>query len=366
MVTQPTDGGVFDHVARLSAALAQRGHMLAICGPLDQRSADPELETIPLAMVRAVSPIRDLRNVAGFASVVRRFRPDLVHAHSSKAGAIARLARVAAPRTPVIYTPHGYAFAGYFESEWRRRAYRLAERALAPLASRVLCVCDCEGRLATSIGPASKVRVVHNGVTPPVPPAESASERVHPALSRLAQRGPVIGTVTLLRPGKGVETLIDAFPAVLRSHPTAQLVIAGGGPERPRLEARAMNTGAGEALLFLGATSEPASVLRGLDVFVNPSWAESFPYTVLEAMSREVPIVATDVGGTGEAIEDGVTGLLVPRREPLALADAIARLLEDRQLARSLASEARRRVTQRFSFDAMLEDTLDVYRELGI
>ena len=174
---------------------------------------------------------------------MRALRPDIVHAHSSKAGAVARLARTLAPRTPVVYTPHGYAHAGYFESRAQRRVYALAERALTPLASRIVCVCEAERRLALGLGAGSRARLVHNGIDVP------ADTPVHPRVATLRERGPVIATVTLLRPGKGIETLLDALPALLAAHPDAQLVIAGAGVDREdSRSAHAPGRGGGGAL----------------------------------------------------------------------------------------------------------------------
>jgi glycosyltransferase involved in cell wall biosynthesis len=101
-------------------------------------------------------------------------------------------------------------------------------------------------------------------------------------------------------------------------------------------------------------------------VFVNPAWAEAFPYTILEAMSMELPIVATDVGGSGEAVEDGVTGRLVPARDPGALARAITDLLTDPDRARRLAGAARARYQDRFTVERMVAGVLSVYAELGV
>lgn len=344
LLTQPPDGGVFQHVSQLAEGLAARGH-------------EPVVET--LGMVRAVSPAADLRAVAAAAGLVRRLRPALVHAHSSKAGAVARLARAAHPRTPLVYTPHGYAFAGWFENPAERRRYRLAERALAPLATRVLCVCEAERRLAAEVGPSGRTDVVHNGIGAPAPAP------VHPEVAELASRGPVIGVVTLLRPGKGIETLIDALPAVLATHPTASVAIAGDGPDRGALEERARAAGVDQAVRFLGETAGPMALLHGADLFVSASWAESFPYNVLEAMAAGLPVVATDVGGTAEAVEHERTGLVVPARDPDALSGAIAALIADPAQGTRFGKAGRQRVEERFGLERMIEGTLAVYRRAG-
>jgi glycosyltransferase involved in cell wall biosynthesis len=167
----------------------------------------------------------------------------------------------------VLYTPHGYAFAGYFSHSSERLAYKAIERALAPLTSLVTCVCDSEARLARSLGAGRRVRVVHNGITPP-PPGEAAA-----ALVQLRRRGPLIGALTQLRPGKGLETLLDAAPQLLERHPDAQLAIVGDGPNLGPLSGRAAALGVSGAVHFLGPSSDPLAALRGMDIFVHPSWA---------------------------------------------------------------------------------------------
>ena len=356
MLTQPTDGGVFEHVAALCAGLSARGHEALVAGPLDGGPPGLQAETLPLGLGRAVSPWADARVTAATARLVRRVRPDLVHAHSSKAGAVARIARPAFRRVPLVYTPHGYAFAGYFERAAERRAYRAAERMLAPLATLTLCVCHAERELAESVG-ARRTRVVHNGVEAPEPESPAA------AVAALREEGPVVGALTLLRPGKGIETLVDAVPRLLESVPGVRVAVAGEGPERGALEERARALGVDHALHLVGATDGAMPLLAGSDVFVSASWAESFPLNVLEAMAAGVPIVATDVGGTGEAIEDGSSGLLVPARDPGALADALAALLTDPARAAALGAEARERQRSRFGVDRMIDGTLQVYAE---
>jgi glycosyltransferase involved in cell wall biosynthesis len=356
MVTQPTDGGVFQHVAQLCEGLTERGHEPVVAGPLRERPPGLAAEVVPLDLMRAVAPAADAHAVAAAARLVRRMRPALVHAHSSKAGAVARLARVAFPRTPLVYTPHGYAFAGYFESESERTRYRIVERALAPLTSLVLCVCEAERRLAATVGSERRTCVVHNGIAVPHPGVP------HQSLAELRARGPVIGLVTLLRPGKGIETLVDALPEVLAAHPDASVAIAGRGPDRDQLEARARARRVAHAVHLIGETVGPMPLLAGADVFVSASWAESFPYNVLEAMAVGLPVVGTDVGGTAEAVAHGETGIVIPPRDPQALAGAIRALLDDPPRRRALGRAGRRRVEERFTLDRMLEGTIEAYR----
>ncbi len=358
-VSQPTDGGVFRHVRDLVAGLPGHRFDVVVAGPFDRDDAALlGVPTVRLELVRAVSPARDARSVAAFARAVSGVRPDLIHAHSSKAGAVARLARVAHPRVPVVYTPHGYASAGFFPSRAARSAYGLAERVLAPLADRVICVCEAELRLAAELGRAGRTRLVHNGVATP----GSTDVGVPEDVPDLSGGGPLLCAVSQLRPGKGVDTLLDAMPRVLDAMPTTRLLIVGDGVDRALLEARAKRFN--HAVRFVGSTTSVTGVMQMADVFVSPSWAESFPYTVLEAMAAGRPVVATDVGGVREAVLHGRTGLLVPPRDSIALADAIVALLSDPPRAAQLGAAARELVARRFTVERMVAETASVYLDL--
>ncbi|MGN6870676.1 MAG: glycosyltransferase family 4 protein [Solirubrobacteraceae bacterium] len=361
LVHQPVDGGVGRHVADLATGLPALGYEVITCGPAPSTAmlGDGEHgEHVYLDLGRAVSPA-DLRMTAQFARILKRVRPQLVHAHSSKAGAIARLAKLTHGRVPVLYTPHGFAFAGHFRLRAERRAYREAERMLGRLTDRVVCVCEAEARLARLLIPSERVRVVHNGVPNP---GEGPPD---PAMQQLARLGPVICTLGLMRAGKGVETLIDAMPAVVARHPRAQLAVWGEGPETETLRRRAKLRRVADAIHFLGPTSDPLLALRGSTVFVMPSWRESFPYVVLEAMSVGVPIVSSDVGGVREAIADGEHGLLVAPADSHALARGIALLLDDADRRARLGAAARTRVAREFTQHGMLTSLSKVYTEIS-
>ncbi len=360
MVMRPGKGGAFAHVTQLCGALSARDHQVAVCGPHADKAAGLAAEVLPVEIVRPLSPTGDARAIAGVMAAVRRFRPDLIHAHGSKGGVIARLSRVVRPRTPLVFTPHQYAFENYFDGGGRRVAYEAIERVLAPLATRVIGVCEAERRLAATIGPGRRTRLVYNGIEPlpRVPP--------DPRLAALRERGPTVVAVAELHPRKGIPTLLEAMPKVLGAHPSATAVIAGGGEERQRLEAMARDLGLGDSVRFLGHVDDVPAVLAGADVFVNPAWAEAFPYSVIEAMSVGVPIVATDVGGTGEAIRPAETGMLVPPREPEPLGRAITVLLEDRETACMYGERAAMLARERFTLERMVEGVLGVYAELGV
>ena len=353
MVIRPDEGGAFRHVADLSRGVTAAGHEVAVCGPLAHRADHLDAEVIPLEMTRAIDPRADLASLRGLARIVRAWRPDIVHAHGSKGSVYARAGRPAYPRVPVIHTPHGYPFAGSLPAPARRR-YKRIERLLGRLSTMVICVCEAERRLALSVG-TRRTTVVYNG-TEPNPPREVAAP-----MESLRGGSPVVLAVSGLRPGKGVDTLVESWPAVLERRPDAVLAIAGDGSERQRITDQIAVLGIESSVHLLGNIEPAELALCGADLFVSPSWSESFPYAVLEAMAVGLPTVATDVGGTGEAVEDGVTGVLVPPRDSATLATRIADVLGDDEELCEMGGAARRRHLERFTVQRMVERTLAVY-----
>jgi glycosyltransferase involved in cell wall biosynthesis len=212
---------------------------------------------------------------------------------------------------------------------------------------------------------AERVVVVPNGV-------DLAEGRAAPGAAErravrrelgVAQGAPVVATVSLLRPGKGLEVLLAAAPAVLAAHPRARFAVVGDGPARAELEAGAAAGGVGEAVAWTGFRRDVPALLAAADLFVLPSLDDAFPTAILEAMAAGLPVVATRAGGIPEIVDDGATGLLVPPGDAAALARAISTLLADPAARKSLGEAGRRRAGERFSTAAWLGRLERVYGE---
>jgi glycosyltransferase involved in cell wall biosynthesis len=355
LVCEPPDGGVAEHVAQLALGLRARGHEPLVLGPPDfaprARVADA-FQALPLARDYR-HPHRDAAAVVSIVRALRAAGSELVHAHAAKAGVLARLA-AAVVGAPAVYTPHCLPFVGEVSAA-RRRFGLLAERRLAPLTARLVCVCEDERRVALGarlLAP-ERLAVVYNGCPPPdrglVP---------DPALVALRAGGPLVGVVSVLRRQKSIEVLLDAVPALRARVPDARVAVVGDGPEGAALRARAASLG--EAVAFLGFAPPAARYLAALDVYVLPSAWEAFPIGVLEAQASGVPQVATDVGGTREAVVPE-TGVLVPPRDPAALATALADLLTDPDRRARMGQASRARHAERFTVARMLDETAAVY-----
>jgi glycosyltransferase involved in cell wall biosynthesis len=357
MVVEPAEGGTAEMVGALAAGLPAHGFDVEIAGPPVAGRYDGvgvPVHRLPLrpgyGSVRADA-------AAGWqlAALLHRRRPDLVHTHSAKAGVLGRPV-AAAFGVPVVHSPHCFPFLTMQYSA-RRRAFAAAvERALAPLTRTILCVCEDERReaLDRGIARAERLAVVHNGV--PSCPGEAP----HPALAPLGR--PLAASISVLREQKRVDVFIDAAPLVLSRLPEARLAVVGNGPLHPELERQAERLGllADERFSFLPFEPPMEPWLAGIDLFVLSSDYEAFPVAVLEALACGVPQVATDVGGTGEAVT-GDTGVLVPPGNPGALADAIVEVLSDEERRRALAAASTRRHAERFRVDRMVAETASVY-----
>ena len=356
---EPPDGGVAQHVLDLARGLGTHGWDVELAGAEDAViwSAVEQLG-LPVHRLPFVhgyrQPSSDARVLARLVPLLRRQRYDLVHCHSSKAGASGRVA-AALTRTPAVYSPHGFAFkAGH---PLLRFGFRWIERGLAPAARRIVCVSADERAVASAahVG-RGRLRVIRNGVGEP-PEVEP-----DPGLSALRDEGPLAAAITVLRPEKGVELFLRAVPLVLARFPEARLAVVGSGPDERRLREAAAPLAGEPRFRFLAFEAPAARYLSACDVFVLASDREAFPLGVLEAMACGVPQVATAVGGTPEAVTEE-TGLLVAPGDPAALAAAIVELLGDAGRRRALAAGSRRRYESAFSVGRMVAQTAAIYDE---
>jgi glycosyltransferase involved in cell wall biosynthesis len=203
---------------------------------------------------------------------------------------------------------------------------------------------------------AGDIVTVHNGI-------DTAFYATPGSRNDQPNKDPIIGVVARLEPMKGIEYLLDAAANLVTDYPRIRLRIAGEGSLKDDLENRVNELGLAGNVEFLGRVRAMKSFYGCIDILVLPSIStEGLPLVVLEAMAATLPIVATTVGGTAEVIGDGRDGLLVPPRDPAALADAIRRLLSDKALRQRLGDSAKRRVVANFSIAKCANSVIDLYR----
>jgi glycosyltransferase involved in cell wall biosynthesis len=355
-----TMGGCEQVLLSLVANL-DRGHWNPIVFHRDSAGIAPLLDSLGRLEVPCFPVARIDRNslftrLPRFASQLREASPDVFHAHLNWPLACrheliaARLAQVPA----IVATAHLCSGLEDVRFGWLKQAIqvRTIDKYIAVSENVKEWLC----RDLHVAG--SKVQVVRNGVSlgMPVNRRSSAESGAHTADH---ERRIVLTTARLHR-GKGINYLLHAAKLV----PEALFLIAGDGPDRNELERLADKLGIQGQVQFLGYREDIPELLVASDLFVLPSLYEALGLAAIEAMAAGKPVVASAVGGLRESVVDGVTGLLVPPKDPESLAAAIRRVLSDRALATSLGEVGRTRAIQFFSAKAMVSGVTQVYDEL--
>ena len=333
-------------VARAARARSDEVSFVSpVDGPFVARLRD---EGFPVAFAE-IRRTHRLDGALRLERLLRNARADVLHTHALAAANV--VTRVGARLAGVRVVAHLH-----IENHFRRETaplIRTLDNVTARSCARLLAVSEDTKRAYEQQGyPRGRIEVVYNGVAPS---ANGGPPENDP---------PVIGEIARLCDVKGQRELIRALADV----PGARLVLAGrdlerGGAFQSELEREAEQAGVRDRVEIAFHDDVPA-LLAGLDVVALPSWTEGLPMVLLEAMAAGRPVVATPVGGTPELVVDGETGLLVPPRDPGALAAALRRILDDRELAARLGEAGRRRVRERFTLEAMTRRVLEIYDEV--
>jgi len=349
IITRLEPGGSSRNTVDSCAAQAGSYEVTLIAGPHPESAAlrnllPPEVAYIEVQeLQREISTPRDFRALMELKALLVRLQPDIVHTHTSKAGALGRLAAAlanlkAVKPAVVVHTPHGHLLYGYYGFA-KTFVFKLAERFLANFTDHFIALTPGEKRetAAAGIGRPSQWTVVHSGV--------DFSCVQAPGRETLGLGGDeiVIGTVARLEPVKGVEYFIKAAARLRETSPALnfRFMVIGGGQLESGLRALAGKLGATEKILFTGFRADAAALMGVLDVYVQPSLNEAMGRAPLEAQALGIPAVVTSVCGLPDVVRDGETGLIVPPADAGALADAIEKLAADGGLRLRLGKAAK-------------------------
>ncbi|MGB8522182.1 MAG: glycosyltransferase [Candidatus Acidiferrales bacterium] len=326
-------------------------------GPLTKVLEGAGIRIIEFPKRRTMLSVQAAYQLIRMAWFIRREKIDVVHAHDLWANLMAVPAAWLAKAPVIISSQRNLATLSWYTPSRKKviqRIHRMATRVITNSeAGREFVIKEFEI-------PPKQVHVLHNGVNSErFCRIESDRRKSFPALKSNAKL--IINVANMNREVKGHTVLIEAARTICDAIPEVVFVLIGDGPLRPRLEEIVQSHGLADHFLFMGHREDLPDILSCGDLFVLPSLAEGLPNSVLEASAVGLPVVATSVGGIPEIIDDSVTGLLVPPRNPQALAKAIVQILKNPQFAAILARAGQERVRTAFSFEQALARLNSLY-----
>lgn len=333
--------GLRDLGWRASVVGLRGGPMMA-----DLEAAGVTVCDLGMARRGVVAAIRSL------VAIVRRDRPDVLHSWMFHANLPSRVAGRFCGVPLVVSSERTLE-----QESWRRY---LANRLTGRLPHVHACVSEAVADFAhTKIGlPLDRLVVIRNGIDTEAFARNEDRAAIRKRLGIPPDR-PLVGCVAQLKSVKRIDVLLEAFARV---ELPAELVLVGDGVERESLEALSRRLAIADRVRFCGEQSDPRPWLHALDVFALASDVEGLPVAAIEAMAAGLPVVATGVGGVPEVVRDGVTGLLVPCRDPEALGAALRVLLKDRERAAEMGARGRKRVCTEFDERRMVSEVEELYR----
>ena len=371
-------GGPALHVSYLTRGLVERGYDTTLVtgrvgpteGSMEYVAEDADLHPVYLGSLRRnLSPLADLSALFRLVGLLRRVRPQVLHTHTAKAGAVGRIAGLLAfgARPPVVvHTYHGHVLTGYF-SKRLSRLFLEVERLLGRVTD-VLVAVSPEVRddlVRLGVAAESKFTVIRLGLDlaqrTEAPP--DARGRVRAELG-IGPESLVVTWLGRMTEIKRVGDLLHVFADVRGRGVEAVLVLVGDGPDRAELERLTDELGLADAVRFTGFRADVGSIYRASDVVTLASANEGTPVSLIEALAAGCAVVTTDVGGASDVVDEGRAGVLVPFGDRRAFADALAELAASPERRRELGEAGRRHVQMRYSVERLLEDVDMLYRSL--
>ncbi len=346
-------------------------HLLDLCKGLDpekfraeiiyfyrEEQMLPEFQEagIPCHLFQVKKNELNFKEIWRLSRVIRKLAPDIVHVHLFHASRYGTLAALLAGAKRIVRTKHSVRMPG---TRTGKREI-LWNAFLSVSLTRIVGVSDAVARQIRT------PHIIYNGIDTEYFSRENAeASGVKYYKQYLEDEAyPVLGIVARLSIQKGHAVLLEAFAKLPPDWPNAKLLIAGDGETRPELEALTNKLDLSDRVKFLGMIRDVREFLAVIDIFVQPSVAEGLGISAIEAMSMELPIVATRVGGLSEVITDGENGILIEPNDPEALSDALNRLLRDSTLRERLRKQARKTAVQKFGLKAMVGQYESLYTEL--
>ena len=356
--------GTERHILDLACGLRSTNVAVSISSPrvsvLANRAREEKIEHIPIEK----GGFLDWAAIGILREKLRTGEINLIHAHNGRTAFSAALAVKLEGRGGYVLTQHFLMPSRAGRRGLKGALSNAIHRWISRNAGHLIAISDATRRRIEERGESEKgnVTTVPNGISAPDP-----RRLVEPAAVRsglgIDRAQPLIVCAARLEVEKDIESLIAALPAVLAVAPEATCVIAGEGTLRTKLAAQISALGIGESVRLAGFLEDALSLINAADILVLPSLAEPFGLVLIEAMSMGKPVIATNAGGPREIVKDGITGLLVPPADPVALGEAIVSLIIDEPWRIAMGDQGRRRFREKYTVAQMTAATLEIYRD---
>ena len=359
IITQGILGGAQTHIRHLCENLKEDCDVhvaVGVYGPLVENLSQEGIavHVVP-SLVRPISLFKDIGGLRELKRLIKSVKPDLISTHSSKAGILGRLAAKACG-VPVIFTAHGWAFTEGVPPT-KRLIYIGAERLAAKWADKIICVSENDRKLALGCGVSTEEQLItiHNGM-----PLISGTFN-----NNKGEEDKTVEFIMVARfsEPKDHQLLLHAVQQI-NSQNDYTFSLVGDGELLEKTGSLCFQLNIDEKVRFLGSRQDVPELLAGADVFVLTSNWEGLPRSIIEAMRAGLPVIASDVGGVNELVEEGVTGYLVPRGDVETLRARLETLIDNPELRQQMGMAGYERFIEKFTFDRMLKETVKVYEEV--
>lgn len=366
VVTALTYGGAEQQVATLASRFPGRGWKVQVISMVRPEAHQEELEAAGVSVISLdMRPgIPDPRALIRLSRIIRRSKPHVLHSHMVHANLLARSSRVLGPTPVLISTAHNVVerHSPGVGRGWKEIAYRVTDP-LCDLTTNISHA-GVDRYVALNAAPAQKIRRIPNGIDltlfAPNPEARAHARDQLSLGDRL-----VLLAVGRFETQKDHSSMLKAFSRFVRDHPKSVLLLVGQGPLEDSIREEVRELGLGDSVRFLGIRNDVSALMNAADVYVMSSRWEGLPIVLLEASAAGLPIVATDVGGNAEVVDDGVSGFLVPAERPERLAEALDRVaaMSERERER-LGTAGRERTANEYGIEQVVDVWESIYLEL--
>jgi len=368
IITQSELGGaqkyVFDLAKNLqnefniSVAVGEQGEKGELINKLKQKNI--KYYIIP-HLKRAISPINDLLSLIEIIKLIKKIKPDIIHLNSSKISILGSIASIFS-KSKIIYTAHGWVFNEPMP-KWKKLFYKYSEKFTALFKNKIICVSEFDRQIAIKekICSPKKLITIHNGIKQI---NFLSKQEARQKLFRNNQNSKlIIGTIANLYKTKGLEYLIQSIKILTSNFQFPIItIIIGEGKERKNLQNLINQLNLKNSIFLFGKINNASELLKAFDIYICSSIKEGLSYTLIEAMQAELPIVATNVGGNSELIENNKTGILIKPQNQQELTNAINYLIKNKALSNQLRVNAEQKAMNEFSLESMISKTKKIYK----